>query len=70
MNTELAILKKYERYISKLEKEKDEMQQIIWAQEEIITVQKELIQQLTELEQIRKQISPELRKAKEETAGS
>lgn len=70
MNTEPAILKKYERYISKLEKEKDEMQQIIWAQEEIITVQKELIQQLTELEQIRKQISPELRKAKEETAGS
>ena len=65
MNTEPAILKKYESYISKLEKE--EMQQIIQAQEELITVQKELIQQMTELEQMRGQISPELRKAKEGT---
>ena len=70
MNTEPAILKRYERYISQLEEEKEEMRQLIQAQKEVIAVQKELIQQLTELEQLHEQIFPELRKAKEETGGS
>ena len=59
MNMEPAILKKYERYISKLEREKEEMQQIIQAQGELLKVQEKLIQQLTELEQLRKQAVPE-----------
>lgn len=70
MNTGPAILKRYERYISQLEGEKEEMQQLIQAQREMIAVQKELIQQLTELEQLHEQIFPELRKAKEEAGSS
>lgn len=70
MNTESAILKRYEKYISGLETEKEAMQQIIQAQEELIAVQKGLIQQLTELGQMHGQTFPELRKAKEGTDSS